>query len=63
MLSDDPEAIKQVIFTKNLNQVGNTRIFLLLKKWKKLVDVSQETVKKLWNLFCFNVVLIKNDSI
>ena len=35
-LDADPRAIQQVSFTANLDRVGNTRIYLFLKKQNKL---------------------------
>ena len=35
-LESDPKAIQQVSFTENLDGEVNTKMFLLLKKWKKL---------------------------
>ena len=35
-LDGDPKLIQQINFTGNLDQAGNTKMFLLLKKSKKL---------------------------
>ena len=35
-LNGDPTAIQQINFTANLDRAGNTTMFLLLKKQKKL---------------------------
>ena len=35
-LEADPKPIQQVSFTENLDGEVNTKMFLLLKKWKKL---------------------------
>ena len=46
VLDADPRAIQQIIFTKNLNRTGNTRIYFILEEEKKTVlDFSQGTVK------------------
>ena len=35
-LDADPGAIQQINFTTNLDRAGNTRIYLILKRQKKL---------------------------
>ena len=35
-LDADPKEIQQINFTANLDRAGNTRIYLFLKKQKKL---------------------------
>ena len=45
-LDADPKAIQQINFTKNLDRVGNTRLYFLLEEAKETVsDFSQGTVK------------------
>ena len=35
-LDADPKAIQQINFTANLDRAGNTRVYFILKKQKKL---------------------------
>ena len=49
MLSTDPKAIQQIIFTRNLEQAGNTIVFFF-HYWRSKTNyfaVSQGTVKVL----------------
>ena len=34
-LGDDPKAIQQINFTGNLNQAGNTQIFVIIEEAKE----------------------------
>ena len=48
VLDADPRAIKQINFTADLDEAGNTTIFLIIEKAKETVlDFSQGTVKVL----------------
>ena len=50
MLSTDPKAIQQIIFTRNLEQAGNTIVFFffIIEEAKgTILDFSQGTVKVL----------------
>ena len=44
-LDADPKAIQQINFTANLDRVGNTRLYFIIKEAKETVEVSQGTVK------------------
>ena len=47
-LDADPRAIRQINFTANLDEAGNTRIYFILEKAKETkLDFSQGTVKVL----------------
>ena len=47
-LDVDPRAIQQINFTANLDRVGNTRVYFILKEAKEtILDFSQGTVKVL----------------
>ena len=47
-LDADPRAIQQIIFTTNLDRVGNTRAYFILEEAKETVlDFSQGTLKVL----------------
>ena len=47
-LDSDRKAIQQINFTTNLDRVGNTRIFFILREAKETVlDFTQGTVKVL----------------
>ena len=47
-LDADRRAIQQINFTANLDFIGNTKIFFILKKAKETVlDFSQGTIKVL----------------
>ena len=47
-LDSDPKAIQTINFTSNLDQAGNTTMFLIIEEFKKIfLDVSQETVRVL----------------
>ena len=47
-LDADPRAIQQINFTANLDRVGNTRVYFILKGVKEtILDFSQGTVKVL----------------
>ena len=47
-LDADPRAIQQIIFTENLDRIGNTRIYFILEETKESVlDFSRGAVKVL----------------
>ena len=47
-LAADPQAIQQINFTSNLDTVGNSRIYFILKEAKETVlDFSEGTVNVL----------------
>ena len=47
-LDSDPKAIQAINFISNLDQAGNTTMFLIIEEFKKIfLDVSQETVRVL----------------
>ena len=59
-LDADPKAIQQVNFTRNLNREEDETMFLIIDEAKETVlDSSKGTA----NLFCFNIILTKNNSI
>ena len=44
----DPKAIQQIIFTANLDRIGNTRFYFILEEVKETIfEFSQGTVKVL----------------
>ena len=47
-LDDDPRAIQQINFTKNLDRAGNTTMLFIIEEAKETVlEISQQTVKVL----------------
>ena len=58
-LDADPKAIQNIRFAGNLDQSGNTTIFLLLEKVKEAVlNLSQRTLRGFWILSYFNEISI-----
>ena len=58
-LDADPKAIQNIRFAGNLDQSGNTTIFLLLEKVKEVVlNLSQRTLRVFWILSYFNEISI-----
>ena len=50
-LDVDPKSVQQINFTGNINQRGQTTMFLLLKKQKKRFRFESIAI-----LFCFNII-------
>ena len=64
-LDADPKAIQQISFTGNLDQEGNTEMFLITEETKEtILEFSRETVIALcFFSFYFNVISVLNYSI
>ena len=67
MLDADPKAVsKLILYTGNLDQAGNTtynNVFCIEKRKKKTFRCFRRNFKIIVNLFCFNIISLKNDSV
>ena len=56
-LDTDPKAIQQISITSNIDQAGQTAMYLIIEKAKKTVlDFSQRTVRMLqWKHITYNI--------
>ena len=60
VLDANTKAIQQINFRGNLDRTGCKIMFFIFEEVKELIlNLPLKIVRVLWNLFCFNIILIQ----
>ena len=62
-LDVDPGEIQQIKFAGYLTQDVNTTMIFIIEEPKQTILIFTRNCESIVNLFCFNIISIKNDSI